>query len=155
MDAATADRLHEVLSRLHAEHEQLRDVLIRQQHALRRFDAGALEQLRSRGDALAERIAELEASRARLVGDGRRAMDLAQEAPEPQRSRLIAICLGLKRIAEEIASLGRINHAAARHMLDHFHSAYRMLAEANRPAAYGASGEKLVGDGALLIDAVA
>ena len=63
MNAAKADKLHEILTRQHAAHEELRGVLFRQRQALRRFDVAGLEALRERGDVLAERIARLEAAR--------------------------------------------------------------------------------------------
>lgn len=156
MDAVAADKLYKVLKRQLIAQEELRGLLQLQQQAIRRFDASALENLRQRGDVLAERIAELESARGKLTAPGARITELAKRMKEPQQSRTIAISLGLRKLAEENASLSRINHAAMQNMLNHFHSVYRMLAGANRPAAYGSSGESVGDDGgAFLVDAVA
>ncbi|NQU75119.1 MAG: flagellar protein FlgN [Planctomycetes bacterium] len=156
MDAPAVERLHEILKRQYAAHEELRRVLLLQQQAVRRFDAAGLDGLRERGDILAQRIAEMESSRKALTGPDARVAEIAQQQGEPRRSQLVALALGLRKLAEEIASLSRINGAAVRSMLNHFHSVYRMLAGANKAAVYGASGESVDGNGdAFLVDAVA
>ena len=156
MDTGSADRLHEILKREHAAYEDLRGVLLQQQQALRRFDAAGLDNLRQRGDVLAERIAELESARKALTGSDVRVTKLAQDLPEPQRSRLVAMAMGLRKLAEEVASIGRINYAATQSMLNNFHSVYRMLAGINEQATYGASGKTCQASGkAFLVDAVA
>ncbi len=156
MDAVDTHRLHGLMTRQIAAHEELRSVLLDQQRSIRCFDAAGLENLRQRSDVLAERIAELERTRQTITGDNIRLIDLAQTLAEPARSRLVATSLGLRKIAEEIASINRINQAAVQNMLNHFHTVYQMLASANQAAAYGATGQTAgPAAGAFLVDAVA
>ena len=155
MDPRTADKLHELLTRLYGAHEELLAALHQQQQAIRRFDADGLEKLRDRCDAVAQRIAELEEARARLTGPGVRLSALVPTLGEPQRSRLAAISAGLRKLAEEVASVGRVNAVAVHNMLNHFHTVYRLMAGARSPAGYTAAGGAAAGGGALLIDAVA
>jgi len=155
MDAVTLKRLLDLLSRQRSAHEELRAVLLEQQRALRRFDTAGLDKLRQRSDLLAERIAELEQARRTLMGAKLRLTELAERIDEPGRSRLVATAAGLRRLAEEIASINRINGAAAHNMLNHFHSVYQMLAGANQAARYGSSGRVDRPGGAFLVDAVA
>ena len=156
MDTVTANRLHELLTRQMAAHEEMRNVLLEQQQALRRFDTAGLESLRQRCDVLAERIAELDQARQTITGPGIRLRELAQTLAEPARSRLVATSLGLRKIAEEIASINRINRAAVQNMLNHFHTVYQMLAGASQSPGYGATGRSTTAPvGAFLVDAVA
>jgi hypothetical protein len=156
VDLAKARKLIEVLTRLHASHLELRGVLVDQQQALRRFDAAGLDVLHRRGDRLAERIAELESARLELTGPSTKLTDLAGQLAPAERSRLLAVAHELRQVAGETASLGRINHTAVQCMLNHFHSVYRLMAQAGRPASYGAGGlRKQPSNGAFLVDAVA
>ena len=155
MDAGELKRLYELLSRQRNAHEELRTVLLDQQRALRRFDTDGLDTLRQRCDLLGERIAELEQARRRLTGPDVRLTALAEQLPEPDRSRLVATSIGLRKLAEEIGSINRINNAAVQNMLNHFHTVYQMLAGASRPAGYGASGQTEGSTGSFLVDAVA
>lgn len=153
---ATADRLHELLTRLYAAHEELRGLLLQQQQAIRRFDAASLETLRERCEAVAQRILEMEQARARLTGGRVRLSELAGGLEEPQRGRLTAISAALRTLGEEIASVNRINRAALQNMLNHFHSVYQLMARTRRSAAYGAKGQATEAPGgAFLVDAVA
>ena len=156
MDAATVNSLLDNLKRQYAAHEELRNLLKQQQQAIRRCDAAGLEELRQRGELLAGRLAELETARRAAAGPAARIAEIAEQVEEPARSRLVALSLGLRKLAEEVASLSRINQAAMRNMLNHFHEVYQTLAGANRPAAYGATGRSVApGSGAFLVDAVA
>lgn len=156
MDAATIKRLYDLLTRQAEAHDEMRAVLLTQQRALRRFDTAGLEQLRQRCDVLTERIAELENARRAVTGPDVRISDLAATVGEPDRSRLVAVAIRLKKAAEEIASIHRINRAAVANMLNHFHQAYQLLASADNAAAYGSSGQSTDRpSGAFLVDAVA
>lgn len=156
MDIATADKLHEVLTRLYGGHEQLLQALQLQQQAIRRFDAPGLEKLRDRCEAIAQRISELEEARARIAGPGARMSELAAGLPEPQRSRLAAISAGLRKLAIEITSVSRVNNTALQNMLNHFHTVYQMIASTKRASAYNATGQSArPNGGAFLVDAVA
>lgn len=155
METALANKLHELLTRQYTTHEELRAVLTEQQQAIRRCDSAALDELRKRCDVLAERIAELERTREGLTGRGVKLSKLVAQAPEPQRSKLVALSAGLRKLTEETASLNRINSAALRIMLGHFHTMYQRIAGANARAGYGANGQARPNDGAFLVDAVA
>ena len=135
MDAAAADKLHGILTRQYAAHEELLRLLQTQQQAVRRFDAGELDNLRSRCDQVAQRIVELEDARAQVTGTEVRLADLIQTAPEPQRGKLAAISAGLRGLAERITSITRVNDKAMRNMLNHFHSLYQIMASAARAPA--------------------
>ncbi len=155
MNAQTADKLYAMLLRLYEAHEELLGVLREQQQAIRRCDAGRLEALRDRCDLLGQRILELDAARQQLTGAGVKVSELAAGAPEPQQSRLVALSAGLRKLAEQIASMHRVNQAAVRNMLNHFHAVYRMLASAGKSGGYGSAGAANSGGQAFMIDAVA
>ncbi len=156
MDGPTADKLQAVLNGQHAAHEELRSALQQQQRAIRAFDRAGLEALRGRCELLVERITGLETTREAITGPGVRLTELANDMPEPQRSRLVAISLGLRKLAEETSALHRVNRAAVQHLLRHFRSIHQTLTHAGQSCGYGASGE--ADDGgtrSMLIDAVA
>ncbi len=155
MDANAANRLHALLTKQYAAHKELQTSLQMQQQAIRKFDAAGLDQLRQRADTLAERIADLNTARESMTGPNVRLTELADRLPEPQRSRLMAMSVALRSLAKEIASLNRINQAAVRHMLNHFHSVYQMLARGSQPVGYGAGGQASGGGQSFLVDAVA
>jgi flagellar biosynthesis/type III secretory pathway chaperone len=156
VDSAQVTRLIDVLKRQHGCYQELKSVLIEQQHALRRFDAAQLDVLHQRGDRLALRIAELESARVELTGASVRLVDLAQKLGEVDRGRLMAVAGELKTLADETCSLGRINSAAVQCMLNHFHGMYRLMAQAGRPELYAATGRRPQrADGAFLVDQVA
>jgi len=156
MDGPTADRLQAVLNGQYAAHEELRSVLQQQQRAIRAFDTAGLEALRDRCERLIERITGLETIREAITGPGVRLTELAGELPEPQRSRLVAISLGLRKLAEETSALHRVNRAAVQHMLRHFRSIHQALTRAGQGCGYGASGKAEDGETrSMLIDAVA
>jgi len=156
MDGPTADRLHAVLAELFAAHEELRSALRSQQRAIRAFDTAGLESMRGRCERLAERITELEATREAMTGPGVRLAELAENLGEPRRSRLVAMALGLRHLAEDTAGLQRVNRAAVQFMLRHFRSIHRALARGGHNGGYGATGKADDnGTAAMLIDAVA
>ena len=156
VDSAKARKLIDVLTRLHASHVELRGVLVEQQQALRRFDVATLDVLHRRGDRLAERISELESARVELTGRTAKLTDLAGQMDSAERTRVLAVAHELRQVAQETTSLGRINRAAVQCMLNHFHGVYRLMAQAGRPASYGAGGVRnQPSDGAFLVDAVA
>ncbi len=156
MDSAKARKLVDVLSRLYAAHQELHGVLVEQQQALRKFDAAALEVLHLRGDRLAQRIAELQSARLELTGPSARLTALVANLPAAEQMRLMAVANELRRIAQETTSLSRINRAAVQCMLSHFHGVYRLMAQAGRPALYGAGGTRSErSGGSFLVDAVA
>jgi hypothetical protein len=151
-----ARKLIEVLTRLHSAHAELRGVLVEQQLALRRFDAGALDALHRRGDRLAQRISELDSARLELTGPSAKLADLAADLPPLERTRLLSVANELRQLAQETASLGRINRTAVQCMLNHFHGMYKLMAQGGRAPSYGAGGAaRNNGPQAFLVDAVA
>ncbi|MFW6145966.1 MAG: flagellar protein FlgN [Planctomycetota bacterium] len=155
MDTVTVKRLFDLIDRQRDAHRELRTCLLDQQTALRRFDTTRLEQLGRRCDGLGERIAELEKTRRDLTGPKVKLTDLAATLDEPHRSRLVAVAMGLRQLAAEVASINRINAAAIHNMLNHFHQVYQMIASAGRTDGYGASGRTDKATGSFLVDAVA
>lgn len=157
MNPTTADKLHDILTRQYAAHEELLRVLQQQQQAIRACDAAALERLKDRCDAVAHRIHELEAARVSVTGPGVKVAQLAMTLPEPQQSRLAAIAAGLRKLADQIASLNRVNSMAVSNMLDHFQTVYQKLAAANQASSYSAGGKPCgqKRSAPFLVDAVA
>jgi hypothetical protein len=155
VDAVKARKLIEVLTRQQACQHELKAVLTEQQQALRRFDAAALDALHLRGDRLAQRISELESARLALTGPSIHLKDLAASLAEPQRGQLLMLGLQLATLARETSALGRVNRAAVQCMLNHFHSVYRLMAQASSPSSYGPAAARPSGGGAFLLDAVA
>ncbi len=156
MDSAKLAKLIDVLTRQHSCYQELRGVLAEQQQALRRFDSAKLDVLHQRGDRLTQRISELESIRIELTGPSVRLTELAKTLSDVDRGRLLVVANTLKALANETCAMGRINRAAVQCMLNHFHGMYRLMAQAGRPAAYGAGGQKRqAANGPFLVDQVA
>ena len=157
MDVSIADKLHELLTRQYAGHEELLRALQAQQQALRAFDVRRPGE-RCTDAAICSPSGSPNWRRPRAADRaGRAAVGAGTDMPRATgRSRLLAISAGLRKLAGQTAALSRVNDSAVRKMLNHFHAIYQLMATAGRPSGYGKSGQATApGGAAFLVDAVA
>lgn len=110
-------------------------------------------QERRRRDAVRGASLELLQGQSR---SGATAQQLAQAAPEPQRSLLVRLAARLREAAEQAGRLNRINDIATRKILGHFDEVFRIIARSGSDIGlYGQSGRRSSGSQNRLVDALA
>jgi len=136
--------------------------------AMGRYDMTSLQALSQREQSLVaslqgqeqrRRQAVQQASRALLHGRSRvgaTARQLAQAAPEPQRSLLVRLAQRLREAVEKARRLNRINEIATRKILGHVDDVFRIIARSGCDIGlYGQSGRRACGAQNRLVDALA
>jgi flagellar biosynthesis/type III secretory pathway chaperone len=84
------------------------------------------------------------------------AKELASAAPEPARSKLLALAAMLKETAQNVQRLNRINAIATHKVLGHFDQIFRIIAQSGRDIGlYGRAGKKSITEQNRLVDAIA
>ena len=148
-------------------HQKLSAILDGKLDAMRHFDVSRLESLRQKEQRLLDsvrmigqrRLEAVNRATAELWPQRRRARfmtakELAQAAPEPQRSKLLALAAMLKEVAENIQRLNRINAIATKKVLGHFDHIFNIIAQSGRDIGlYGRAGKKSIMELNRLVDA--
>ena len=150
-------------------HKKLSAVLDGKLDAMRHFDVSRLESLRQNEQRLlnvvrmnGQRRAEATHQATGQLFPQRRmdssvtARELAQAAPEPARSKIMALAAMLKEMAQNIQRLNRVNAVATRKVLGHFDQIFRIIAQSGRDIGlYGRAGKKSLTEQNRLVDAIA
>jgi len=148
-------------------HKKLSAVLDNKLDAMRHFDVSRLESLRQKEQCLLDSVRMIGQRRleavnrvaAELLPQQRRgrfmtAQELAQAAPEPQRSKMLALAAMLKEVAENIQRVNRVNAVATKKVLGHFDHIFNIIAQSGRDIGlYGRAGKKSILEQNRLLDA--
>lgn len=82
--------------------------------------------------------------------------ELAQAAPEPQRSKLLALTGMLREVVENVQRLHRVQSTSAQKVMGHFNQIFRIIAQSGRDIGlYGRFGKKSLLEQNRLVDALA
>ncbi len=151
--------LDDLLAGLVSAHERLAEASSAQREAIRRADARALAAARARMSDACATLASLEEERRLTVAalapgsPQSRLSTLADELPEPQRSRAIDLASRLRTLAEHSRSEQRRLHEATGSMLRHVRGLVQhMQRSLNHAGVYGRAGR--VEPGASVISGI-
>ncbi|KPK77642.1 MAG: hypothetical protein AMJ79_02560 [Phycisphaerae bacterium SM23_30] len=167
-----ADAVEQLIEAMQDElqcHRKLAAVLDGKLDAMRHFDVSRLEALRHNEQRLlnvvrmnGQRRAEATQQATwrlfpqRRIGSSVTAKELAQAAPEPARSKILALAAMLREMAQNIQRLNRVNAVATRKVLGHFDQIFRIIAQSGRDVGlYGRAGKKSMAEQNRLVDAIA
>jgi flagellar biosynthesis/type III secretory pathway chaperone len=82
--------------------------------------------------------------------------ELAQAAPEPERSKLLALTGMLREVVEKVQRLHRVYTIATQKVMGHFNQIFRIIAQSGRDIGlYGRCGKKSLLEQNRLVDALA
>lgn len=133
-------------------HRTLLQCIARKKHAIRTADIAGVTRICGEENAIVQRLAETEKQRLALLGrmtqfvnpgaDRPLAVtELAEHAPEPQRSRIIALAVQLREALQQVQKESSVVRAAAetlsRHMTGIMQTVHAAL---NRTRVYGHRG---------------
>ena len=136
-------------------HKKLSAVLDGKLDAMRHFDVSRLESLRQNEQRLLN-VVRMNGQRRAEATHQATARELAQAAPEPARSKIMALAAMLKEMAQNIQRLNRVNAVATRKVLGHFDQIFRIIAQSGRDIGlYGRAGKKSLTEQNRLVDAIA
>lgn len=158
------DRLVGHLQDLRDLYDQLLQTARNKQRTMRSGDMDGMESWSAREQFLAQRIAEIEAQRKDHTQQIGRKMGfqqtpkvsvLAQQMPEPYRSRLLALAGAVRSNAEKVYQVNQVNDAVTQEILGCFTQVQRKIAtERCDLGLYDYHGQKRITNHVNLLDAV-
>ena len=166
MSEAAAGQLAECLAEMRSLYEELLAVLQRKLEAMRRADTELLNSCAARERFLLQRISEVESSRKVLTGDlqlrtgvaAKRPMSITQLAErigEPDRSKLLVLADGLRRLVEQTNQVNQVAALAGKELLAHFRHVYDVMRAAEQDTGtYDVRGARTAGSAQRILDAV-
>jgi flagellar biosynthesis/type III secretory pathway chaperone len=166
-----ANHVQHLIETLQKELEYQRElaaVLDNKLDAMRHYDLSRLDALSQNEHRLVEVIRQNEFRRTDAARQATRQFwperrqrpatckELAQAAPEPQRSTLMTLAAMLAEVAETVQRLNRIGGIASRKILNHFDHIFQIFAQSGRDIGlYERGGKRSLLEQNRLVDALA